>query len=727
MSTQANTSAQEALQRVGRRKLQRTPKQALPPLQCLHTHVPTTKARVLIDPARTTVVQPPLRPYQEESLFWMRAREASGPPYAYVDEANRRVRRFSSSRQVQRQGERVWVHCITNEHSPSQPQECNGGILADEMGLGKTMQILSLVASSSNTDRLPTLVVCPLSVLTNWELQLEKHVRTGVQGGLSWAVHDPTQRGGRPLQKADLVLGKNNIILATYDTVKGSGGSVLLETHWQRVVLDEAHTIKNPNAAKSIAVMRLQARSRWCVTATPVQNRVSDFYAYLKFLREPGLQESAIFRDCFTRQLAETGRLGGDNDTTTAAMLDTSDQKIKALREVLMMRRMCGEVIPQHERPQDIVRKTVYLPLDNVQREFYNALVKAAYKDARGGKTLCMLTMMRRFCSGGFGVVPVNSIAPGWSSSAPVQVASDSDSSSDSDDADGDAMDWAASREVKLNGEDEAWANYEMRATNSDAKCDRCGTNLPQPYDPENAGRVIFAAVTTCAHLLCLQCMNNRHWRFAHNCERCADFTPSTIICVKQRDRPLIGKPDFIKMQYIGKELLGIYGRNKLNQRKNPRSAPEKAVVFSQWTAPLMALQAHLDAEEAPYRTRMLCGELSSAKRTEVLKDMAENNDAMVLLATMGTAGVGIELTTANHVFFVDQFWNPAIEDQAIARVHRMGQKRRVEVSWLLIEDTIEKEVGLLQGNKRMMMAMMMRAGSKVDLQLLKEVFKLLK
>jgi len=122
-----------------------------------------------------------------------------------------------------------------------------------------------------------------------------------------------------------------------------------------------------------------------------------------------------------------------------------------------------------------------------------------------------------------------------------------------------------------------------------------------------------------------------------------------------------------------------------------------KALVFSQWTSLLDLLEPHL--REANIRFTRLDG--STRDRAAVVSDFQEEAGPPVLIVSLKAGGTGINLTAADHVFLLDPWWNPAVEDQAADRTHRLGQKRPVMVYRMVAKDTVEERILALQESKR--------------------------
>jgi SNF2 family DNA or RNA helicase len=122
-----------------------------------------------------------------------------------------------------------------------------------------------------------------------------------------------------------------------------------------------------------------------------------------------------------------------------------------------------------------------------------------------------------------------------------------------------------------------------------------------------------------------------------------------------------------------------------------------KALVFSQWTSFLDLIEPHLSAAALPY-VRL---DGATRDRGEVVARFQAESGPPVMLVSLKAGGTGLNLTAADHVFLMDPWWNPAVEDQAADRAHRIGQRRPVMVYRLVAEDTVEERILALQDKKR--------------------------
>lgn len=194
-----------------------------------------------------------------------------------------------------------------------------GGILADDMGLGKTIQSIALILTNPKPSEQSktkdgekcdkcTLIVAPLALIKQWESEIADKIEKSHK--LRVCVYHGT---GRTKFSADLE--DYDVVITTYGTLSsehaasGKGQIGCFNIHWYRIILDEAHTIKNRNAKATQAACALNAQYRWCLTGTPLQNNLDELQSLIKFLRIKPYDELAAWREQITQPL-NNGRGG---------------------------------------------------------------------------------------------------------------------------------------------------------------------------------------------------------------------------------------------------------------------------------------------------------------------------------------------------------------------------------------------------------------------------------
>lgn len=257
-----------------------------------------------------------------------------------------------------------------------------GVCLADDMGLGKTVQVITcLLDRRGDKPNAPVLIVCPTSLLGNWQRELQNFAPD-----LTLYIHHGVRRlRGEEFQQEAL---QYDIVLTTYH-LAGRDGSDLSSIRWSSVVLDEAQYIKNYRTKQAQSVMKLSAPHRIAMTGTPVENRLGELWSIFHFLNPGYLGSFNGFRQRYALGEGQEERL----------------QELHRLVSPFMLRRLKSDPDIRKDLPEKLEIKS-YCSLTEVQGAMYQAVVdemlgqiEARTGMARKGLVLSSLTKLKQICN----------------------------------------------------------------------------------------------------------------------------------------------------------------------------------------------------------------------------------------------------------------------------------------------------------------------------------------
>ncbi|OAP61228.1 hypothetical protein AYL99_03429 [Fonsecaea erecta] len=593
-----------------------------------------------------------LLPYQRQGLQWMLDHESPVLPKSADDVV-----------QLWKKTGKYYTNIATNFSCSKAPELASGGLLADDMGLGKTIQIISLIMADPHRNGDPTLIIAPLSVMSNWSTQAALHVKK------KYAPRVLTYHGSANKELSPAQLKEYDIVITTYQTMtqelfpygknaaqEGSAPKGLFAVTWRRIVLDEGHQIRNPKAKMSQAACTLQAKSRWILTGTPIVNSLKDLYSHVKFLRLPGgLAEFELFNSTLIRPLKH-----GDPG---ARLL------LQALMSTLSLRRMKDMKFIDLKLPNITFHKypVKFLPHEQERYDAFRQEAKGLVEAAKAKKgdysmthLLEVLLRLRQTCNHWkmCGDERVRKLLELVESNQVVDVTN------------------SANRKTL----------QDLLQIHIDSQEDCC-VCLDSLNDP---------VITACAHSFCRGCIQ-RVIETQHKCPMCRAPLQNSEQLVEPAAG--IGEGDEVDLD-IDPETTSTKIEALVKVLKASEADPRvKTVVFSQWTSFLNLVESQLIRHGLQF-TR-LDGTMNSTKRDAAIESLNSDPSCKIMLASLSVCSVGLNLVAANQVILADSWWAPAIEDQAVDRVHRLGQTRDCKVVRLVVEGTIEDEVLEIQARKR--------------------------
>ena len=231
-----------------------------------------------------------------------------------------------------------------------------GTCLADDMGLGKTIEFIALMLylREKKLVHAPTLLICPMSVVSNWKMEAERFAPS-----LKVMVHHGPDRASEGTFEKEAK--RHNLVITTY-ALAHRDGEFLSKVNWEYVALDEAQNIKNPSAKQTQAIRKLNARYRVALTGTPVENRLSELWSIMEFLNHGYLKSAKDFHSSFVIPIE---KFHSPNHT----------ERLKRLIQPFVLRRVKTDPAIINDLPEKIETK-VLCNLTREQATLYEAVVK---------------------------------------------------------------------------------------------------------------------------------------------------------------------------------------------------------------------------------------------------------------------------------------------------------------------------------------------------------------
>ena len=511
-----------------------------------------------------------------------------------------------------------------------------GGLLGDEMGMGKTIQAVSLIMSDYPA-KTPTLVVVPPVALMQWQNEINEYT----DGKLNILIHHNTDPKVKKLTLKQMK--EYDVIMISYSGLesihrKESKGfkrddglikenSKIHAIKYHRLILDEAHNIKSRTTGVAKACFALKADYKWCLSGTPVQNRIGEFFSLLRFLEvtpfasyfckqckcaelhwsqdaqkkcthchHSGFQHVSIFNQELLTPITQ----GEDPKLRKAAL-----GKLRLLTDRIMLRRLKRDHTASMELPpKEVIIHNEFF--GEIERDFSSSIMS---NTTRTFDTYVSRGVMLNNYANIFGLIMQMR-----------QVANHPD--------------------LILKKHAEGGQNILV--------CSICDEPAEEPIR------------SRCHHEFCRRCAKDYVRSFEDSepdCPRChiplaIDFDQPDI----EQDEDFVKKNSIInriKMEdwtSSTKIEMLIYDLYKLRSKKQTH----KSIVFSQFTSMLQLVEWRL--RRAGFNTVMLDGSMSPAQRQKSIEYFMNNTDVEVFLVSLKAGGVALNLTEASRVFIIDPY-----------------------------------------------------------------------
>lgn len=481
------------------------------------------------------------------------------------------------------------------------------GILCDDMGLGKTLQASAIVASDiaehrtliGNEDLLPSLIICPSTLVGHWAFEIEKYIDVSVISSLQYV--------GSAQERMLLRdhFSKHNVIITSYDVVR-KDIDFLGQLLWNYCILDEGHIIKNAKSKVTLAVKQLKAQHRLILSGTPIQNNIMDLWSLFDFLMPGFLGTERQFQATYGKPL-----LAARDPKCSAKDAEAGALAMEALHKQVMpflLRRTKDEVLS--DLPEKIIQDR-YCDLSPVQLKLYEQFSGSRVKQE------------------------VSSVVT-TDESAAVEGSSSSTKASSH-------VFQALQYLLKL-------CSHPLLVI---------GEKIPDSLSTILSG--LFPAGS--------DVISELH-KFYHSPK-------------------LVALHEILEECGIGVDNSGSEGVNVGQHR---------VLIFAQHKAFLDIIERDLFQTHMKTVTYLrLDGSVEPEKRFDIVKAFNSDPTIDVLLLTTHVGGLGLNLTSADTLVFVEHDWNPMRDHQAMDRAHRLGQKKVVNVHRLIMRGTLEEKVMSLQ------------------------------
>lgn len=696
-----------------------------------------------------------LRKYQKQALHWMMSKEKDEKSEKQESsmhplwEEYRWPTKDMEDKEVPGvvDQDSFYVNPYSGELSlefPLQEQNCLGGILADEMGLGKTIEMLSLMHShrsetamraadtaptSVNTlPRLPqnssaveaapctTLVVAPMSLLAQWESEAAKASKPGTLKTLVYYGSDKAANLQNLCCEANaasaprLIITSYGIVLSEFTSIVSRGGDRgshggLFSLNFFRVILDEAHLIKNRQSKTAKACYEISAQHRWVLTGTPIVNRLEDLFSLVRFLRVEPWSNFSFWKTFITVPFESKDFIRALN-------------VVQTVLEPLVLRRTKDMKTPEGEALVPLPPRSIEveeLQLSKQEREVYDYIFTRAKRTFNA--TMEAGTLLKSYTT-----IFAQILRLRQSCCHPVLtrnksiVSEEEDAAAASDIANGLADDMDLQELIERftsdSGEQDVANKYGahvLQQIQSEAN-NECPICSEEP--------MVEPAVTGCWHSACKECLLNyiEHQKDKHTlplCFNCREpinqrdifeiihHTPSSPSDdLYSATQPLASpRISLSRVGNVSSAKIAALTTHLKKLRRDDRLA--KSVVFSQFTSFLDLIAPALARADIP--TLRFDGAMTQKARAACISEFTDHKKGVVLLLSLRAGGVGLNLTAAKRVFMMDPWWSFAVEAQAIDRVHRMGQESEVRVVRFIVEGSIEGRMLRIQERKKFM------------------------
>lgn len=525
---------------------------------------------------------------------------------------------------------------------------CNGGLLLNDTGTGKSIVCLSTMVHSKIKGL--TLVVCPAGLVNNWIEEIKKHTNISESQIVKYYGKN----------RKDISFEKETVVVLTSYSILAKLEEKIFNQNFERIILDEAHYIRNTNTRVYKSVIKLGDKcinaKKWIVTATPIFNDCSDCFAYFKFLELEGIETKSDWNKLVKKNVHGLRKL---NELLEKYSYNLKKENVlKELKNKVMISQKLDFTNDErlfYDALKDYSLRRMNLlvnKIKNIKSQNINDFTLKIMKRLFTSNILVFILRLKQACNSPMLIINKMEITK---SATDIKTATEC-------------------------------LKYYNVSVNLKEECPIC-YNCIADY-----------IAKPCGHKCCKECWNKL---MNHNITKCPTCritleNVESVIVVKENIGTLSKKENDVNIE-----------SSKINKlielTKKILSNNEKVVIVSQYTKMLDLIKNNFTKDKVLKKVKnvSLRGDVTIQNKNDNIKQFTNDTHTKICFLSLMSSAEGINLVSANHLIMVDIWWNEAKMSQIAGRIDRIGQKRQPNIYKLIINDSIEQNIIKLVHKKK--------------------------